>query len=124
MNAVEYFKEAKRMCISMGGNCPKCPFYSPHVAYPCKTISTSLEITNPEKAVEIVEKWAAEHPPKTRQTEFLKVFPNARITIDDTSIGINPCYIDATYTPREDGCVNDCNECRKKYWNEEVDDDK
>lgn len=28
-----------------------------------------------EEAVAIVEKWSAEHPKKTRQSEFLKIFP-------------------------------------------------
>lgn len=31
----------------------------------------------PAEAVEIVERWAKEHPAKTRQSEVLKMFPSA-----------------------------------------------
>ena len=118
----EYLKAKACMCNMHKPYCDECPLgkEAHRRNYPCN----AFEIDNPEECVKIVEKWSAEHPKKTRQSEFLKMFPNARITIGDTSIGINPCYIDATYTPREDGCTNDCNDCRKEYWSQEVDDEQ
>lgn len=42
-------------------------------------LCTELELTHPEKAIEIVQKWSDEHPPKTYLTEFLKNYPNAEL---------------------------------------------
>ena len=72
---------------------------------------------NPEKAVEIVEKWSAEHPVKTRQSEFLKMFPD--VELEDNIIKILPCEIN---TKIKDKCyrLRPCYGCRKKYWLAEV----
>ena len=125
MDAVEFLKAKNRMCREYGElpeDCFACPIGNDSGG--CQAGVLENQKVTEEMLVQIVEKWAKEHPKKTRQSEFLKMFPNARITIGDTSIGINPCYIDATYTPREDGCTNDCNDCRKEYWSQEVDDDE
>ena len=37
-----------------------------------------------EEAVDAVERWANEHPVKTRQSELLKLFPNAKS--DETGV--------------------------------------
>lgn len=42
-------------------------------------LCTELELTHPEKAIEIVQKRSDEHPPKTYLTEFLKNYPNAEL---------------------------------------------
>lgn len=78
MDAVEYLKEAKRMCDTVG-DCRECPLNSSNTVIPCKLVRDNWELTNPEKIVAIVEKWALEHPKKTRQSEFLKMFPNAKL---------------------------------------------
>jgi hypothetical protein len=36
-------------------------------------------LKNPEKAVEIIEAWAKEHPEKTYKQDFLEKFPNAKL---------------------------------------------
>ncbi len=69
MNAIKYWKEVLRMCESYK-NCDECPLNDLNVVFPCKSNKTSGEICDPEKVVEIVEKWAAEHLKKTRQSEF------------------------------------------------------
>lgn len=46
----------------------------------------------PNKANEIILKWCKEHPIKTRQSEFLKMFPNAMK--DEDVINIDPCVVD------------------------------
>lgn len=55
---------------------------------------------------------------KTRQSEFLKAFPNARL-LDGKVLFIDPCAIDRSYEGEfcEDGL---CNRCREKYWAQEV----
>lgn len=72
---------------------------------------------HPKEAVEAIEKWGAEHPVKTRQGEFLKLHPNAKIK-DDGILAIHPCDIDFS--------IYDCNSkincglCRHDYWSQEV----
>lgn len=81
------------------------------------TIMSFYNIESVQKMVQIVEQWAKDHPFKTRQSEFLKMFPNAVIDEDDGILGINPCAIDESI-----GCTDGkgCDGCRRKYWKEEV----
>lgn len=121
MDAVKYLKEAARMCDSIK-DCSNCPLNDVKATIPCKTSNASLEQESPEEAVAIVEKWSAEHSVKTRQSEFLKMFPNASIV--DGVPELNPCHVDNKFSPQK-GCGNSsCGECRKEYWSQEVDDDK
>lgn len=70
----------------------------------------------PEEFVPIVEKWSKEHPVKTRQSEFLKMFPNAKMT-ELGSLKICPKDVDKDIKCVE--CGN-CSICQKEYWLEEV----
>lgn len=72
-----------------------------------------------EGMVEAAEQWAAEHPAKTRQSEFLKMFPDAPIYPDTGLVRVSPCQVDRAL------CGNcptgiDCIECRKAFWLAEV----
>ena len=70
-------------------------------------------------AVKFVEQWAAEHPVKTRQSEFLKMFPNAPIYPNTGIAQLDPCVVDTTlrgHCPTGRGCA----ECRRKFWLAEV----
>lgn len=78
---------------------------------------------NPEEAVEMVEKWAAEHTKKTRQSEFLKLHPNAMKNSLTGILEINPCIIDTQYKTI-DRCTTTCLDCREEYWNAEVEEDE
>lgn len=113
MDAVEFFKEAKRMCRVI--DCDECPFSGEE----CGLIGAD----NLEERVKTVEKWAAEHPGDTRQSEFLKMFPNA--AIKNGAINIYPCDVDPLEIP-QNGCYCEsikgkCDICRKAYWLAEVD---
>lgn len=121
MDAIKYFKEKKRMtngCKS--SSCKTCPLSvkDNNVDQFC----TDLELEYPEKAVEIVEKWAEGHPVKTRQSELLKLFPNALVG-EDGVLTVCPCSVEKSF---EAQCnTRHCNECCKDYWlveirNEEV----
>lgn len=75
----------------------------------------------PISLVSQVEQWAAEHPVKTRQSEFLKMFPDAPIYPDTGLVRVSPCQVDRAL------CGNcptgiDCIECRKAFWLAEVED--
>lgn len=111
MDAVKYLKERNRMCDSYNNMCDGCGFGK---VPKCNR----TEDDNPEKAVEIVEKWSAEHPIKTRQSEFLKMFPNAPLR-ENGSIAICPLDVD-----RDAKCSQKqglrCLNCQKEYWLAEV----
>lgn len=123
MDAVEFLKEKSRMCNTFnlcdgGGYKETCELY--------KEGLTCADYTNdyPEKAVEIVERWAKEHPRKTRQSELLKLFPRVDMTADDV-IAFCPESMDSALAcpiKERDHYDPECGDCRKKYWLEEVGD--
>ena len=115
MDAVKYLKEAIRICDTIG-DCDNCPFNDRRVVFPCKASNAFLEAAGPEESVAIVEKWSAEHPAKTRQSEFLKMFPKARK--EGGIISIDPCDIVKSMSDNCEGKY--CDDCRQEYWNEEV----
>ena len=119
MDAVEYLKETKRMCDTVG-DCRECPLKSSNTVIPCKLVRDNWELTNPEKIVAIVEKWAKENPKKTRQSEFLKMFPNAKL--EKGVIRICPQHIEGedNYAFVISTGLPSCTGCRKKYWLTEV----
>lgn len=116
MDAIKFMKEKKRMCESYSACIEACPLKIP--VYESGFTCIRYCFDNPEKAVEIVEKWSAEHPIKTRQSEFLKMFPNADIQND--VIRICPKKIDQNSVTSEECSRSGCFECRKKYWLAEV----
>lgn len=67
-------------------------------------------------AVKFVERWATAHPTKTRQSEFLKLFPNAQ-----TDSGcLNACPMDVFGNTGIDCNKRTCFECKKEFWLAEV----
>lgn len=109
MDAVEYLKVKARMCDSLK-ECGDCPLDKINNTDNINCFDRHYE----EEAVAIVEKWAAEHPKKTRQSEFLKMFPNA------TPFHIDPCNVDADMAIDSKCRRKSCIECREEYWSEEV----
>lgn len=95
-------------------NCTDCPLSSTNNGM--DLVCDCLEKVRPEKAVEIVEKWAKEHPIKTKQSEFLKMFPNTWIR-QDGCIDICPAGVDETFR-----CIDftECEKCLNKFWSEEI----
>lgn len=108
MDAVEFVKERNRMCKSFGRDCCDCPADKDVC---CDAFEWQEEL------VAIVEKWSAEHPCKTRQSEFLKQYPNAKLI--DGILAFCPKMIDTSLS-----CPNyndiDCLYCRREFWMEEI----
>lgn len=110
MDAVKYPRTYREMCISFD-NCQQC--------------SLGLNLCSdghirPKEYVDAVEKWAKEHPKKmTRQSKFLEMFPYA-LTLFGV-VNIFPCNIDARKY-KDDECKKflSCEDCRRKYWREEI----
>lgn len=116
MDAVDYLKTLKRICKEFTPVCPDCP------AFPlCGASGDHIQFATPEKitkAVEAVEAWRKEHPAKTRQSEFLKIIPNAYVYTGG-DIRISPCAVDKNFRVEECGHKG-CPECTRKFWREEI----
>ena len=109
MDAVKFYSTFKRMCAET--DCKDCL-----LDQKCRP-SANVE---PEEVVKLVEEWAKDHPVKTRQSEFLKVFPNAPKS--GRVLDICPQNLNIDYMPPK-RCENiSCGACKTDYWNEEVTD--
>lgn len=116
MDAVKFLREKVRMC-NENSTCNQCELYKSEID--CTGISCKKWMEEyPEDAVAFVEKWAAEHPIKTRQSEFLKMFPGADVGETDGCLTLCPCNIYEKMR-KECGAPN-CSECRKAFWLAEV----
>lgn len=80
----------------------------------------------PDKAKEIVEKWAEEHPIKTRQDAYLQLFPNALMD-EDGILTVRPCFADKKmyYTCKKTKYMvintsQSVKYAKKKFWKTEV----
>lgn len=74
--------------------------------------------TKAEAVVAEVEAWAAAHPRKTRQSVFLKQWPNAQL---DCCGIVKICPNDIDTTIHQKICSADkCGGCRREFWMQEV----
>ena len=112
MDAVEFVKTLGRMCNC---ECYKCEIWKRLSGLESCTVWIE---THPEEAVAISKQWAKEHPIKTRQSEFLKQWPDARIKKADGLPMASPCDLDGKLAGKCDGIP--CPECRRKFWLAEV----
>lgn len=114
MDKIEIIKEFGRMCdyFTKKSGCVNCEMYQETEEGDISCFEVMK--ANPEKVVEIVEKWAAENKAKTRQSEFLKMYPNA------TPFHIDPCNVDTDMAIDSKCRCKSCIECREEYWLAEV----
>lgn len=122
MDAVKFLKEADRMHNFDGHDCVECEIYK-HSSGNLSCVNWVL--SHPDEAVKVVEQWAKEHPKKTRQSEFLKIFPEARLF--DGVLVIDPCKINnSIFDSKECRIYSDefgvlgCEKCREQFWNEVI----
>lgn len=120
MDAVEFFEERDRMCKSFGGDCTGCDIYKVRMS---NLSCNAFIFTRPREMVAIVERWAKDHPRKTRQSEFLKMFPKGRLA-PDGMLKFCPQEVDSGFmcpmVVQQSRGVH-CVDCRREYWLEEVD---
>ena len=117
MDAVKFLKEFGRLCAyySTNTDCKECPL----LKYDCCRNTKNEDIA----CAGIVEQWAKEHPAKTRQSEFLKMWPNARSA--NGSLAVCPMDImGREYVYKNiPGCINSgitCDQCRRDFWLKEI----
>lgn len=119
MDFVKFAYDRNRMCNvkrGAGEGCKGCPLDE---IMDKKSVCSVWCFANPEKAIEVVEQWAAEHPIKTRQSVFLEQFPNAPIYTNTHNVALDPCLVDTTlrgHCPTGRGC----DICRREFWMQEV----
>ena len=113
MDAVEFLKALGRLCNNYlcGDNCPLIDI--------CDDVSNDGYV----RKVQIVEQWAKEHPVKTRQSEFLKQWPDAEIG-DDGYPSVAPCQLYKDMEEKDENgvcCKNcGCGICRRDFWLKEI----
>ena len=124
MDAVEFFKEAKRYCkwcknTTQDGKkrlCDVCYFEKLNDIFNLHPMAYG-------KFVETVEQWAKAHPEKTRQSEFLKQWPDAEIG-DDGYPSVAPCQlnIELLQCDSQEDCEGRgvCDKCRRDFWLKEI----
>ena len=116
MDALEFIKEAKRMCESYE-ECEACPANADGFD-DCRI--DNMQAIDAADAVAIVEKWSKENPIKTRNSEFLKRYPNARVQEDGT-VELCPKWIDQNFDMGSIICHRTrCDDCKAEYWMQEV----
>ena len=101
MDAVEFIKQVRRMGKQKG-----------------EAICFKLEEKDTE-IVEKVEQWAKEHPIKTRQSEFLKMFPNASVGYNGTLV-ICPSQADTKAVAECVRSERNCDKCKYDFWLKEI----
>ena len=122
MDFVKFAHDRKRMCNAQRGQgegCKDCPLDQ---IMDRNSVCSVWCFQNPEKAIEAVEQWAAEHPVKTRQSVFLAQYPEVKLSQDGV-ITICPVVVSAAYRAKNGLCANPsekCNDCRRKFWLAEV----
>lgn len=106
MDAVKFIKAIKQMLGAGAADSTVQKYISAYKKNDC------------EGMVKAAEQWATEHPVKTRQSEFLKLFPNAQ-----TDSGcLNACPMDVFGNTGIDCNKRTCFECKKAFWLAEVED--
>ena len=105
MDAVEFIRQVRRMGKQKGEA----------TCFKLEEIDTEI--------VKQVEQWAKAHPEKTRQSEFLKQWPDAEIS-DDGLLSIAPCQLNVELLQCEsqDDCEERgvCGKCRCDFWLKEI----
>ena len=111
MDAVEFYRQFARYCSS--SYCSECT-----IVESCKT--KGKDGRDADKIVRTIEQWAKDNPIKTRQSEFLKIFPN--VQIQDDVIQVCPKAISCNYRSKENCYEINCLDCKREFWLTEVTD--
>lgn len=110
MDALEFIKAIKQMLSAGASNSTVQKYISAYKKNDC------------EGMVKAAEQWAADHPVKTRQSEFLKQWPEAKLKQNGV-ITICPLEVSAAYREKDGSCAirsGSCAECKKAFWLAEV----
>ncbi len=111
MTAVEYLKQRGRMTNNCDISCSVCPLAD--VNNSKEVCCEEIKGKYPEEAIDIVQKWAEEHPQKTMLQDFFEKHPNApRKTTGDPLV----CPHVLGYRTEVKGCCTEFDKCYD-CWN-------
>lgn len=121
MDAIKFIRERNRMCeMYRLKRCEGCPANNPNNYGGEGVACIMIDKIDAERLVPIVEKWAAAHPHKTRQSVFLEQYPDAKID-DNGVIAICPTAFSSAYRDDIEKCPwVACSKCRHDFWSQEV----
>lgn len=114
MDAVEFIKTRARICRAYE-DCENCP-----LDFFCTEEYIEQDSDDfIDRVVKETKQWAKEHPVKTRQSEFLKMWPE--VTVDKHGVcNLEPCNLCPSML-NSDGCsISNCDKCRRDFWLKEI----
>ena len=118
MDAVEFIKTWARICRTYG-DCAKC-ILSDFCDYSCYEYN-NYQIA--KQTVANVLEWSKEHPVKTRQSEFLKMYPDTEM-LESGCLNICPTLLSKEYRSEEANECNqpnfNCGKCKRDFWLKEI----
>lgn len=115
MDAIEFIKERQRLCQTYVC-CFECPANNDNDGCKFSTI-TGYDAT---EQIRLLEEWSAAHPLKTRQSEFLKQYPNADLDKDGI-LKVCPKIVEGSSYMNSQSCGSvPCAVCHKAYWLQKV----
>lgn len=112
-------KEKGKMCDSLGFHTELCPFKINDVEWDCYDCDENC-LVKIDFAIKTVQEWSDKHPIKTRQSEFFKMFPDARVRYWNDSylvLDICPRELDKYFSCKKS---TSCADCQRNYWLEVV----
>lgn len=115
MDAVKFIRERYRMCrfYHHAGGCYQCP------AKDCECSALECMVDD-DNIVGIVKEWSDAHPHETRQSVFLKQWPEAELYAEGV-LELCPKRVSADYRNDTNLCANrSCDDCRREFWMQEV----
>lgn len=118
MDAVNFIVTRDRMCKSLNGQCNGCEV---NERMGVDDMCIYYMAQHPQEVVEIVEQWGKEHPLKTRQSEFLKMFPKAKIK--KSVLPLCPMNMNFELSCPKGNLgydESDCYKCQKEFWSKEI----
>lgn len=116
----DYLGELIRMC-SVNPECNQCPLGLSDGCCTAKPYSI-VRHKSLDTVRELIKEWSEKHPVKTRATEFKKMHPNCKVDADGYPT-LCPSHLNRLFHEIcFDHPVNrdECDECRQKYWSEEI----
>ena len=116
MDAVKFIEERNRMCKSFGDRCTGCPASDDCGCCAVDQAVDQASTLDATAQVAIVEKWSAAHPRKTRQSEFLNLFPDADLSTGTVNVCPNSLYKCKCYCARYQNCLS----CKREFWSQEI----
>lgn len=119
MDAVELLKAAEELCTVKCYGCYECPLGKRNngMSMSCG----DLKREDPQRYVELVEKWWEDNKPITNAEWVKKKLEEIGYHVEISELKHNcPVQLDDAYTTRVTNCMGliHCNECTK-WWDEE-----